>query len=232
MICPLCGHESAPGEEFRIQRPFPRICRRCPECLLISVDPAGHIEPERERARYLLHRNAAEDEGYVRFLRRLLDPVLPLLAPGMKGLDFGCGPSAVLGSLVQGHGLACDAYDPHFHAMPPRPPYDFILAAEVFEHFRHPGGEIAKLVALLGRPGILGIMTERWTDPDAFADWHYTSDPTHVAFYHARTLQWIGRRWELERIFDDGERVTILRRTIRGEASPNNWRPLRDIGYT
>ena len=211
MSCPLCGGTIPADSAFHLTLPGPRRCHRCPHCFLLHVDEEEALDPARERERYLLHRNDAEDEGYVRFLLRLADPALRFVPPGTKGLDYGCGESAVLASLVRARGRRCDAFDPYFHPEPPTAPYGFLLAAEVFEHFRRPGEEIERLLALIAPGGILGVMTERWSNQDAVARWHYVSDPTHVAFYHERTFDWIGRRHALELLHRDAERVTVFR---------------------
>jgi len=129
-----------------------------------------------------------------------------------RGCDFGCGPNPVLRDLVRARGVDCDAYDPLFPQGEPRPPYDFILASEVFEHFREPAEEMARICSWLLPGGMLGVMTERWCSRAQFTDWPYTTDPTHIAFLHDRTWRWIEERFALERLVDDGRRVTLHRR--------------------
>jgi SAM-dependent methyltransferase len=240
--CPLCGREEAEeaGTSAR-SRNGVRTFLHCGGCDLVFVPPSDHLSCADERARYLLHRNSADDDGYVAFLRRLLDPVRGFLSPSAIGLDFGCGPAPVLAGLAADSGHVCDAYDPLFapdglsDGSPGespeggaetvrtgksdlRPAYDFVLCCEVLEHFRTPGEEIARLCARVRPGGILGVMTERWTSLEGFGRWPYASDPTHIAFYHERTLEWIGRRHGLEQIYADAERVTIFRQTSRNSA--------------
>ena len=77
--------------------------------------------------------------------------------------------------------------------------------------------------ALLRPGGILGVMTERWSRLEDFESWPYTTDPTHLGFYHAHTLDWIAHRFGLELLFDDGRRVTVHRappRPTRPETPP------------
>ena len=71
--------------------------------------------------------------------------------------------------------------------------YDFICATEVVEHLHHPGQELARLWALLGPGGWLGVMTKLVRDHAAFAGWHYKNDPTHVCFFSEMTWQWWAR---------------------------------------
>ncbi len=189
-----------------------REFRSCPVCSLIHVPPRFHIAPDAEAARYRLHRNDPGDEGYVRFLGQLADPLCRLLDPGSRGIDYGSGPGGVLAGMLRERGFICDGYDPVFDPRDPAPPYDFAACAEVFEHFHEPGAEIARLVALLRPGGVLGVMTEFRPPGSTPAQWHYTSDPTHVAFYTMETFAWIACRMGLRLIYADGRRVVILSR--------------------
>jgi SAM-dependent methyltransferase len=219
MNCPLCHAAPAP-----VAGAYGRRLFLCPECSLLAVDPADHLSPAVEQARYRLHRNSAQDQGYVAFLRRLLDPMEAWLRPEMRGLDHGCGPEPVLACLARADGFRCDAYDPYFVQellggdVPPGQGgsaaaelYDFVLCSEVFEHFRRPDREIERILRLLRPGGLLGIMTEQWTAVEALGGWHYLSDPTHVAFYHEKTFAWLARRHGWAELFTDGARVGIYR---------------------
>lgn len=134
------------------------------------------------------------------------------LPAGCRGLDYGCGPEPVLAELVRRRGFTCDAYDPLFHPDPPRPPYAFVLASEVFEHFHEPAREIERLCALLAPGAILGVMTERWRSREQLGAWAYLSDPTHVSLYHERTMDWIAGAFGLEIVAGDRERITLFLR--------------------
>lgn len=184
----------------------------CDTCALIFADPAEHLPPAEERARYELHQNSIENEGYVRFLNQLVEALLPHLDAGMRGLDYGCGPAPTLSLLLRRRKIACDDYDPLFADRPPRPPYDFVAASESFEHFRRPVEEIERILSLLRPGGLVGVMTERWTTLAAFAGWHYTRDRTHVSFYHADTFGFMGARFGLTPVWVDADRIVILRR--------------------
>jgi hypothetical protein len=212
--CPLCGA----GDLRDRGRPFGRRFRECLCCLLLSMHPGDHPSTEEEGRRYRLHRNDPEDPGYRAFLRRLLDPVTEHLRPGACGLDYGCGPEPVLASLARAGGFGCDIFDPLFHPHQPRPPYDFVLASEVFEHFPVPAREIPRVVSLLdhGEPGrdggLLAVMTLFWRDGNDIACWHYLSDPTHLSVYRVETIDWMAVRYGLRVEWSDGERVVLLRR--------------------
>lgn len=209
MQCPLCG---APDAEF-FHRDTQREYLRCGACRLVYVPPRYFLDLEAERAEYQLHENDPADAGYREFLSRLATPLLARLAPGSRGLDFGCGPGPALVAMLQEAGHEMARYDPFF--FPDRTPlsrrYDFITATEVVEHLHRPGEELERLWALLRPGGWLAIMTKLVIDAQAFANWHYKNDLTHVSFFSSDTWHWWGdcQQSPPEFIGDD---VILLRR--------------------
>ena len=176
------------------------------------VDPENYLSREQQRAHYLTHENGPQHPGYVAFLRRLVDPMLPHLAPGMHGVDFGCGPGPAIATILAQYGITCANYDPFFEDTALSPPYDYIFSSECFEHFEQPGQEIRRLHEMLKPGGHLAVMTECWQELDAFASWYYTRDPTHVVFFHARTFAYLCRTLGFTQVEVDDSRVTILRK--------------------
>lgn len=179
--------------------------------------------PSEERAHYLTHENTPESAGYVRFLRRALDPALPYLEPGMQGVDWGSGPGPTLSGLVRSAGYACHDYDPVFGPHTLSPPYDFIFATECIEHMHLPGRDLAHLVSCLSPGGLFIAMTECWESPLRFPAWRYARDPTHTSFFHRRTFTWLATHFSLKEVWSDGSRVFILRR--RSGSTPPRSRP-------
>lgn len=210
--CPLC---SLTDVHERIRGADDRCYSLCRGCHLIWVDPEQHLAREDQDAHYRTHENSIENAGYVTFLRRVVDPLLPYLHPGMTGLDFGCGPGPTLSQIVQQAGVACDDYDPIFADRPLNPPYDVVFATECFEHFARPADEIDRICGLLKPGGYLGVMTELWTDIHRFRTWYYTRDPTHVSFFHQKTFEHLCDRWRFEplRADTDDRRVQLLQYT-------------------
>ncbi len=214
MQCPLCAASQA-------------ACRlpdhngawwQCPDCRLIFLPEVFHPTPSEERARYLLHHNSVEDEGYRRHLEKTLEPLVRALEddppPGAKplqGLDFGSGPTSAAAALLSSCGLHCSSYDLHFANHPCRleRDYDFVVAIEVVEHFRRPDAGWHLLDRLL-RPGAwLAVSTLLYTGDIDFQRWWYRQDPTHLCFYREETMEWIaGRfRWSLRKV---GENVHLF----------------------
>jgi SAM-dependent methyltransferase len=196
--CPLCREDA----HFYASAPGGKNYLKCPECALIFLHPYHRLSPAAERARYELHQNESSDADYVGFLRRLANPLMERLAPGARGLDFGCGPAPVLAGIFTTAGFPCAAYDPFFapDATLLEERYDYVACSEVIEHLYDPASTFETLRRLLGPGGKLGVMTRSPPDEHAFADWWYRRDPTHVCFYSKDTLRWIGERhgWNTE----------------------------------
>lgn len=191
-ICPLCDSPAAPFVQIATLAYW-----RCPRCALTFMDPAQFLSPDAEHAHYLHHENHVEDPGYRKFLAKLATPLMARLAPGARGLDYGCGPGPALAAMLTEAGHEMAVYDPFF-APDPAPlsqVYDFVTCTEVAEHFHSPARDFARLRALVRPGGVLAVMTCFQTDDARFADWHYRKDPTHVAFYKAQTFETMAALW-------------------------------------
>lgn len=206
--CPLCGAATgAPWHEAT------GVYRHCPQCDLVSRDRATWLDAEAERAYYGTHDNRVDDPGYRRFLSQLADPLIACLAPGARGLDYGCGAVPALASMLTDAGFPAVGYDPFFAAddtlLDTR--YDFVTCTEVLEHMHDPLRDLTRIDALLKPGGWLGLMTELRPPMADFARWHYHRDPTHVGFHSEASLRWLAARfgWQVE---SAGRRVTLLRK--------------------
>lgn len=210
MICPLCDK---PSSVSKVQGPDARSYHLCGNCSLIFTDPACHPTSAQEENHYQMHENGIQHKGYVRFLNQAIQPALSFLKPGMKGLDYGCGPVPTLSLLLREAGYEVDDYDPYFFPeLEEGKKYDFIFATECFEHFFFPARDLQRLRNLLNENGLLIVMTERWKEVESFKRWYYAKDPTHVSFYHSRTFDKICSKFGFERQFMDDSRIVILQR--------------------
>ena len=186
---------------------------RCPTCCLVFVDRRHLPDRESEAAHYRTHDNRPDDPRYRAFLARLIDPLRATLRPGMLALDYGSGDGSPVRSMLGEAGVRVLEYDPVFRpdrrALDRR--YEVIVCAEVVEHFHRPGAEFARLDRLLGPDGRLAVMTEPLVPEPGFAGWWYRRDPTHVAFYDRRTMDWLARRfsWSVVRL---SRTVTLFRK--------------------
>lgn len=212
--CPLCG--SARAVRFGERRADGRSasCRHCPDCDLRFVERAALPDPAAERERYLRHRNTLADAGYRAFLLPALDAVRARVPAPETLLDFGSGPEPAFAWLAESVGYRVRRYDPFFSpdwgCLGQR--YRVIVAIEVVEHFHDPAREFALLSGLLAADGILVVMTALADGQRDFRNWHYATDPTHVAFYGSETFAWIARRYGLEvSAVTDGRLVVLAR---------------------
>ena len=196
--CIVCGTFSA---DFFARVDGARY-ERCGTCGATFLNPAQRLSSEEESAQYRLHRNDPDDDGYRRFLSKLADPLLQRLPLQAKGLDYGCGPGPALACMLSEAGHHVRLFDPLFfpdsEALADL--YDFIVCAEVIEHFHRPAEEFARLDRMLRPGGWLALMTCFQTDDERFAAWHYRREQTHVVFFSEATLRYIARqhRWRCE----------------------------------
>lgn len=208
--CPLC--RISEGNPFYQDH---REYFRCPNCHLVFVPPKYFLSPKEEQTQYDKHENSADDPRYRRFLGRLFTPLSQRLHPGRYGLDFGSGPGPTLSVMFEGVGHSMKIYDP-FYAPDPTPlqqQYDFITASEVVEHLHYPQRELDRLWSCLRPTGLLGIMTKRVIDQEAFSRWHYKNDPTHVCFFSIETFKWLANHWSATLIVPDNDVVLFQKDT-------------------
>jgi SAM-dependent methyltransferase len=213
--CPVC-RAKAPG---RFMRVGPLDYWRCDACEARFLDPDQRPTRDEECAHYANHENDVDDPRYRRFLSRLADPLLAVLEPGQRGLDYGCGPGPALAAMLREAGHQVALYDPIFHAdgRALERIYDFITLSEVAEHFHRPADEFDRLGALLRPGGWLAVMTCFQTDDARFADWHYRRDPAHVVFYREATLRALAaqRGWRCDIPIKD---VALMRKPLVGRS--------------
>lgn len=184
----------------------------CETCKLIFVPEQYRLSPEEEKLRYMLHDNRIENEGYVSFLRQAIDPALEYIESDMKGLDFGCGPSPVLATLLGKMNILCGFFDPFFYPAIDNTDFDFVFSTECVEHFYYPRRTFERIDTLIKKGGLLIIMTNLWDDLHDFATWYYKNDPTHVAFYHRETLYFLAQTFRYDILYNDQKRVVIFRK--------------------
>lgn len=199
-------------------RAWGRMVHRCPCCGLSFVPPVYWMTPAEEVARYQLHRNRLDDEGYVRFLMPVIDCLKRHRVSG-RVLDYGAGPSPVLTELLIREGFEARGYDPNFPGLhgqgavvSEKSPVDAVVSTEVFEHFRAPACEIDRIVRLLRPGGWLVVMTALVTEAVCMDSWPYANDATHIVFYAEETFRYIARRWGFHVEECAGSRLVVLRR--------------------
>ena len=196
MYCPLCKTGQGAPLIVRERREF----SVCGQCALIFQSEGPVLSKTDERARYELHRYDPADSGYREFLTTAIAPLMSHLKPNSRGLDYGCGRSPAIQSMVQEFGHEVVNYDPHFWPGDPaeRAPFDFVICTEAAEHFTAPREEFDTIFSLLSPRGVVSLMTSTWSEETDLAEWWYMRDPTHLVFYHHTTFRWIAETYQMK----------------------------------
>lgn len=197
-FCSLCG-----AAAIDYHRDKTRNYYQCTHCDLVFVLPEDFLSTEDEKSRYDLHQNSPHDTGYRQFLARMRDPMVQRLTPGSLGLDIGSGPGPTLSTMFKEEGYPMALYDPFYapDASVLNKQYEFVTATEVVEHLRTPKESLYTMWNCVKPGGIFGIMTKLVIDKDAFANWHYKNDDTHICFFSKATFQWLSQQWKTTPIF-------------------------------
>jgi len=130
-----------------------------------------------------------------------------------KVLDFGCGESPVLSSLLREEGYEVDIYDKFFSAKKTyrRKTYDLITATEVIEHLPDPLSTFKLFRSLLNKDGIISIMTLFHPQEDTqFIDWWYRRDRTHISFYSPVTVKYLADIFNMKLLICDNKNIFVL----------------------
>lgn len=203
MICPLCLNNNTEFYHQDIARNY----RHCLNCDLVFVEPCNYLNKIEEKHIYDRHENDPNDLGYIKFLNKLLMPLVKNLVSGSKGLDFGSGPGPAISVILNKQGFHVENYDIFYanNQQLLKQKYAFITCTEVIEHLHFPNKEISQLTDILKKNGCFGVMTKRVINKEKFKTWHYKNDPTHVCFYSDKTFEYIAEYWgyDLEIINSD-----------------------------
>ncbi len=216
--CPLCRTEKV-REYSQDKR---RNYYQCQICSLVFVPFRQFLSAEDEKKRYDLHQNSPQDVNYRRFLSRLFFPLQQHLTPGSQGLDFGSGPEPTLSRMFVDAGHTMTLFDYFYEPVPAvlEQQYDFITATEVVEHLHDPQKELERLWTCLKPGGWLGIMTNLSVDRDAFTQWYYKNDLTHVCFFSRTTFAWLALQWHAEVIFADSDVALFHKMPVPSTSTP------------
>lgn len=219
LICPLCNANTVVDYWSDTRRgSHSRDYYQCGLCQLVFVPPWQHLPTEQEKAHYDLHENSPNDNNYRQFLSRLSDPLMMRLDVGAKGLDFGSGPGPTLSVMLEEAGFTTGVYDT-FYATDESvldSQYDFITATEVVEHLSKPGSDLGRLWAMLKPGGWLGLMTKMVLNKEAFSQWHYKNDPTHICFFSRETFDYLFRSWGVAAVYPANDVILVRKDTQEG----------------
>jgi SAM-dependent methyltransferase len=190
--CPLCFHTGTFYYEDK-----KRSYLQCPNCQLVYVPEEFILSQKDEKSEYDLHENDPFDPGYRKFLGRVFTPITTMLETPANGLDFGCGPGPALFHMFTEAGYTMSLYDYYYYPDKStlNQQYDFITCTEVIEHVTEPNPVFKTLFNCIREKGVLGIMTKLVQNKEAFSQWHYKNDPTHIRFYSKETFEYIAKEF-------------------------------------
>ncbi|MDA0771551.1 MAG: methyltransferase domain-containing protein [Cyanobacteria bacterium] len=163
----------------------------CEHCLFIGMDQEFFLDAQTEKARYDLHHNSIDDQGYVKMLETFIkEAISPYQV--QRILDYGSGPNPVLAELLGRQSYQVEIYDPCYAINNfSEASFDLLCATEVVEHFYDPMQEFPKMLKLLKPLGYLSLMTRFSPSYDEFKSWFYKDDSTHTSFYSLKTFEYI-----------------------------------------
>lgn len=215
MPCPLCENTNVVDYHQDKKRPY----LQCTVCSLVFVPAQYHLDQTLEKAEYDKHENDLNDEGYINFLSRLINPMLEKVRGRSHGLDMGCGAAPALASQFEHLGHKMSLYDLYYFNDKSvlDKQYDFITCTEVIEHIAQPKAFVKQLLSLLKPNAPLGLMTKLVINPERFEHWHYKNDPTHICFYSRKTFEYLAELHGLNLEFI-GQDVIIINKKM--------WEPL------
>jgi len=215
MICHICSNTTEAFTDEKMDMEY----FYCPSCEYIFKSPQCYQSIEEQKKRYDLHENDEEDAGYRAYFQRFLDFVLPLVGSPENALDFGCGRSTLLAKILQENGIACHAYDPLYHPerLDNSKKYELIVTTEVFEHLHQPKEVFESLVKRVEEGGFLAIQTQFHPhDREAFKQWYYRQDPTHIVFFRPQTFRVLCSMYGCGLVADNGVNMVVLRKIPQG----------------
>jgi len=189
----------------------------CDVCEYIFKSPKYYQDFSTQKERYNLHTNTPENKGYQAYFQRFLDFVLPLVGNPKQALDFGCGESTLLASMLSKQGVACDYYDPiyHPHTLDRQRRYNLIVSTEVFEHLHKPKEVFEALLMHLEPQGYLAIQTQFHPNSlKGFKQWYYHQDPTHIVFFTPHTFKKLCEIYGCSYIEDNGTNMVVIQKGL------------------
>ncbi len=210
MKCPICTTRTDTFADTK----HATVYYACPACDYTFKSPDHHPDFSTQKARYDLHENDPDDPGYRAYFRRFLDFTLPRV-PAIEGraLDFGCGASGLLASMLTEAGYTADRYDPIYHpdSAYASAHYDLIVSTEVFEHLDDPLGTLRHVRDRLTPTGHIAIQTQFLpATRTGFLDWYYRLDPTHIGFFTPRTFEVMSQMLGLRVVGEDGVNKVVM----------------------
>lgn len=213
MNCHICNR---PTELF-VHEKTDITYYHCKHCEYIFKSPECYQDLSAQKERYNLHENDEDDEGYRAYFQRFLDFTLPLVDQPKSALDFGCGVSSLLSTMLGKEGIECDYYDPIYHpdTLNDGKKYEFIVSTEVFEHLHQPRVVFESMLERLEEGGYVALQTQfHPNDTESFKNWYYHQDPTHIVFFTAQTFRVLCEMYGCEFMRDNGKNMVVMKKSV------------------
>ncbi len=206
MKCPLCDSNANHFYSHRSREFY-----FCTHCFSVFLDPKNYLTATEEQKHYEQHNNDVHDLGYQEFVAPLVNAIKKDFSTQHQGLDFGSGTGPVITKMLRDVQYSIIEFDPFFANNPAvlKNKYNYIACCEVIEHFHYPYQEFKNLSALLLPGGKLYCKTDFFSETKNFDTWYYKNDPTHVFFYHPKTMAWICKNLGFSR-FTIAGRMTVF----------------------
>lgn len=208
MQCLLCGGTNLKNRLYQVLK---LQVFHCADCDLIFKPPETFWSLEKQKDRYDLHQNSADNPGYENFLLKFVNPLLPFLSSSAQVLDWGSGPELALMGLLEKKAFRCSSYDPIYQPQLPQQKFDAVVSTEVVEHFTAPWDSFVQMSEHVKPGGVLAGMTEFHSQKHEFEDWWYAKDPTHICFYSAKTIAVIAQKLSFS-VLHNRDNVFVLRK--------------------
>ncbi|NOR55607.1 MAG: methyltransferase domain-containing protein [Sulfurovum sp.] len=212
MHCHICRKEVESFVDEKTQITY----YHCHGCEYIFKSPENYQDFSTQEERYNLHENNENDAGYQAYFQRFLDFILPNIKEAKTVLDFGCGRSTLLASMLEKEGFVCDVYDPIYHpnTLDDSKKYDLIVSTEVFEHLHQPREVFESLIERLEEGGYLALQTQfHPNDVEQFKKWYYHQDATHIVFFRAKTFDVLCEQNDCELITDNNKNMVVIKKS-------------------
>jgi len=206
MDCTLCGTET-----HRFYNHKTRVFYFCSNCFSILLCSKFYLNADCEKKHYELHKNNSSDPRYQKFVFPIVNSIIKNQSTKQNGLDFGSGKDSSISKLLTDSNFKMKEFDPFFKNEEKliEDTYDFISCCEVMEHFHQPYKSFKLLKKLLKPKGKLYCMTELYSEKMNFDSWYYKNDPTHVFFYHPKTIKWIAENFGYKKYTIDNRLVVF-----------------------
>ena len=211
-LCKICQSSTSVIKDVKKELNY----YRCSSCGFVYLDDTQRVDEAREKKQYDQHNNSLENEGYVQMFEEFIDlSIAPYLANIQTALDFGSGPTPVFSELLRRRGLEVDIYDLFYapQKVYESKSYDLISSTEVFEHLSKPLEVLELLSKHLNPQGYIVLMTKfPPKEDDAFLNWWYRRDPTHISFFTPQSFELMAEKVGLKLLKTINSNIAIFQK--------------------